>query len=256
MDMLPVWDFSLPEFDQLQAESEFMWNPAPDAVGAQVPTRAAARSGAPGPRMARPMASGNMAYGNGLQWPDGPYWERGFAAVPPGRAPAGPGAAPGPGRQDSLLPTPSPAENSSEDKDNNALDLQQRQGTGSSDSVERSKAVNRESQRRFRLRQKVQLCFLHPSAVLQKEPCTPQTGTHTSNYVLQARSQAVEAQLASTTAELKELKSRQHQLEVRNMLLEKVSQLNKNDGPQVSEVWSPCRYAPLSVRQQLPALHL
>ena len=45
---------------------------------------------------------------------------------------------------------------------------------------------------------------------------------------MQARSQAVEAQLASTTAELRELKSRQQQLEVRNMLLEKVSQLNKN----------------------------
>lgn len=38
------------------------------------------------------------------------------------------------------------------------------------------------------------------------------------------------------------------------MLLEKVSQLNKNDAPQVSEVWSHCRHAPLSVRQQLPAL--
>ena len=64
--------------------------------------------------------------------------------------------------------------------------------------------------------------------------------------MIQARSQAVEAQLASTTAELKELKARQHQLEVRNMLLEKVSQLNKSDAPQVSEVRSYCTRAPFS----------
>lgn len=70
------------------------------------------------------------------------------------------------------------------------------QNARSSDSSEKAKAINRESQRRFRLRQK-------------------------------ARSQAVEHQLASTTAELRELKQRQQQLEVRNMLLEKVSQINK-----------------------------
>lgn len=55
------------------------------------------------------------------------------------------------------------------------------------DSSEKAKAINRESQRRFRLRQK-------------------------------ARSQAVEHQLASTTAELRELKQRQHQLEVQHLL--------------------------------------
>ena len=55
------------------------------------------------------------------------------------------------------------------------------------DSSEKAKAINRESQRRFRLRQK-------------------------------ARSQAVEHQLASTTAELRELKQRQHQLEVQGLL--------------------------------------
>ena len=58
--------------------------------------------------------------------------------------------------------------------------------------------------------------------------------------MVQARSQAVEAQLASTTAELRELKSRQHQLEVRNMLLEKVSQLNKSTDPQSSCEVSKC----------------
>ena len=68
----------------------------------------------------------------------------------------------------------------------------------------------------------------------------PQFGTQTYKCMIQARSQAVEAQLASTTAELRELKARQHQLEVRNMLLEKVSQLNKSDAPQVSEVRSLC----------------
>lgn len=75
----------------------------------------------------------------------------------------------------------------------------------------------------------------------------PQLGIQTHKYMVQARSQAVEAQLASTTTELKELKARQHQLEVRNMLLEKVSQLNKSDVPQVCEVRSLCESAPLSV---------
>ncbi len=60
------------------------------------------------------------------------------------------------------------------------------------------------------------------------------------SVLVQARSQAVEAQLASTTAELRELKSRQHQLEVRNMLLEKVSQLNKSTDPQSSSEVSRC----------------
>lgn len=84
------------------------------------------------------------------------------------------------------------------------------QNARSSDSSEKAKAINRESQRRFRLRQK-------------------------------ARSQAVEHQLASTTAELRELKQRQHQLEVRNMLLEKVSQINKkNSTSQGSTEASSC----------------
>lgn len=74
----------------------------------------------------------------------------------------------------------------------------------------------------------------------------PHIGFQTHECVVQARSQAVEAQLASTTAELKELKARQHQLEVRNMLLEKVSQLNKSDAPQVSEVRSLCKRAHVS----------
>ena len=49
----------------------------------------------------------------------------------------------------------------------------------------------------------------------------------TSCYpVCQARSHDVEAQLAATTAELQELRSRQQQLEARNSLLEKISYLS------------------------------
>lgn len=158
MDMLPVWDF--PEFDQLQAEqAEIMWNPEPDLALVQVPSGAAGLVGAPGPAISQNMASENRT---GLH--DESLWERDFAGMPQGR---GPGrsllqvheppeslaAAPGPNTQDSLLPTPSPADHAAEDND--PLELQQRQRTGSSDSTERSKAVNRESQRRFRLRQKV-----------------------------------------------------------------------------------------------------
>ena len=169
MDMPPVWDFS-PEFDQLQA-AEFMWNPEPDL--AAVPTGAAGLAGAPGLTVSQHLASES-----GTVLHDEAFWERDCAAVPQGRGPrrsllqieeppANLVAAPGPIRQDSLLPTPSPADNAAEDNDNNPLELQQWQRTGSSDSTERSKAVNRESQRRFRLRQKVYLCLLHLSAVLQ-----------------------------------------------------------------------------------------
>ena len=165
MDMLPVWDFS-PEFDQLQA-AEFMWNPEPDQAAVQVPTGAGGLAGAPGPTVSQHMVSES-----GTVLHDEAFWERDFAAVPQGRGPgrtllqveeppASLVAAPGPSRQDSLLPTPSPADNAAEDNDNNPMELQQRQRTGSSDSTERSKAVNRESQRRFRLRQKVHLCLLH-----------------------------------------------------------------------------------------------
>ena len=159
-----MWD--LTEFDQLPA-AEFLWNSEPDLAAVQVPTGAAGLVGAPGPGVSQNMTSENNES----------FLERDFAAMPQGRGPgrrlldlqeppANLGAALDPNRQDSLLPTPSPADNIAEDIDNSALELQQRQRTGSSDSTERSKAVNRESQRRFRLRQKVQLCLLHLSAIL------------------------------------------------------------------------------------------
>ncbi len=46
-------------------------------------------------------------------------------------------------------------------------------------------------------------------------------------WLLQERTETVEAQLAETTAQLHELKLRQRQLEARNNLLEKVAALNK-----------------------------
>lgn len=46
-------------------------------------------------------------------------------------------------------------------------------------------------------------------------------------YAMQARAKAVEAQLVSATTELQELKERHQKLEARHLLLEKVSQINK-----------------------------
>ena len=149
-----MWDFSS-EFDQLPA-AEFMWNPEADLAADQVSTGAAGLVAVLGPSVSQ-----NMASENGTVLHKESFWERDFVAMPQMR---GPGRrllqveeppASLVNRQDSLLPTPSPADNAAEDNDNSALQLQQRQRTGSSDSTERSKAVNRESQRRFRLRQKV-----------------------------------------------------------------------------------------------------
>lgn len=155
--MLPVWDFSLPEFDLLQAEqAELLWKPDPD-VADVVAT-------APGPaavQVATPTVFRN-SFGSTTAPPrDGSFQERSFAAMPQSRSNAVPGQAPVPSRQDSLLPTPSPAE----DFDNSAVELHQRQRTGSLDTTERSKAVNRESQRRFRLRQKVLLSAFYKDKI-------------------------------------------------------------------------------------------
>lgn len=68
-------------------------------------------------------------------------------------------------------------------------------------SESRKLEVNREAQRRFRMRQK-------------------------------ARSRSIETQLAEATAEVRELKVKQGQLEARNQLLEKVALLNKGSGTQ------------------------
>ncbi|DBB14882.1 TPA: hypothetical protein ACH3X3_004483 [Trebouxia sp. C0006] len=196
--MLPVWDFSVPELEQLQAEqAELSWNPLPDVTDADIQATIGLPSLPSSSALAMPDGGGVSTTRSSGQREDD-SWEPSSSAQQAkvtNRRQAAINAA----RQDSF-PTPSPADNYVQD---DMEEPSQRQRTGSSDNSERSKAVNRESQRRFRLRQK-------------------------------ARSQAVEAQLASTTAELRELKSRQHQLEVRNMLLEKVSQLNKSTDPQSS----------------------
>ncbi|KAL0026306.1 hypothetical protein WJX77_010045 [Trebouxia sp. C0004] len=59
----------------------------------------------------------------------------------------------------------------------------------------------------------------------------------------QVQSESILGQLSVTTAELRELKSRQQQLEARNMLLEKVAELNTvqqsgNWGVRLQRMWS------------------
>lgn len=152
--MLPVWDFSLPEFDQLQDQTELLWKLEPEMADVMTTAPAQAPVQVAGPNVFR---SSFGFSGNTTQLRDEPSWERSFAAMSQNRNHALSGQAHGPSTQDSLLPTPCPGDTAVEDAANAPLELQQRQRTGSSDSTERSKAVNRESQRRFRLRQKVQL---------------------------------------------------------------------------------------------------
>ena len=58
----------------------------------------------------------------------------------------------------------------------------------------------------------------------------------------QARSKSIETQLAEATAQVRELKVKQGQLEARNQLLEKVAMLNKGSGTESAHslLWKVC----------------
>ena len=111
-------------------------------------------------------------------------------------------------------------------------------------SSEQKQANARESQKRFRMRQKV-FCQFVCLAVLPA--CLGRSLSNVITYISctalhmaalpplltllllpQARSQAIEAQLASTVAELCNLRVRQQHLESRNQLLEKCSSLTSS----------------------------
>ena len=152
--MLPVWDFSVPELEQLQAEqAELIWSPLPDVTDIQATI---GLSSLPS-RSALPMPDGGGLSTRSSGQREDASWEPGSSAQQAkviNRREASLNTA----RQDSF-PTPSPADNYAQD---DIEEPSQRQRTGSSDNSERSKAVNRESQRRFRLRQKVSrmCCFV------------------------------------------------------------------------------------------------
>ena len=159
--MLPVWDFSLPEFEQLQAEqAEFIWNPLVDVPDTEVPSAAALPAKMTQASVSLTMLDTLTTSDKSSQSRKESLWERDLATMPQVTAHASSGKAGDPGRQDSLLPSPSPEDHTVEDFDDKADEAQQRQRTNSSDTTERSKAVNRESQRRFRLRQKASLVAL------------------------------------------------------------------------------------------------
>lgn len=122
---------------------------------------------------------------------------------------------------------------------------------------EQKQANARESQKRFRMRQKV-ICQFACLAVLPAclgrslsiITCISCTALHNAALpplvtllpLPQARSQAIEAQLASTVAELCNLRVRQQHLESRNQLLEKCSSLtSRQSSDQVSEL----RFSPV-----------
>ena len=60
--------------------------------------------------------------------------------------------------------------------------------------------------------------------------------------LLQARSRSIETQLAEATTQLRDLRTKQSQLEARNQLLEKVALLNKTVGATTdrSLLWQVC----------------
>ena len=118
--------------------------------------------------------------------------------------------------------------------------------------AEQKQANARESQKRFRLRQKVLLTSQNARkyALPDAHELRCMQGLDRSSGVLiqhllckqtyctlQARSQAIEAQLAGTVAELCKLRVRQQQLESRNLVLEKCSRLNhRQHEDQLTEV--------------------
>ena len=148
--MLPVWDFSVPELEQLQAEqAELIWNPLPDVTDADIQATIGLPSLPSSSALPMPDGGGlSTTRSSGQREEDS--WEPSSSAQQ-AKVTSRRQAALNTARQDSL-PTPSPADKYVQD---DIEEPSQRQRTGSSDNSERSKAVNRESQRRFRLRQKV-----------------------------------------------------------------------------------------------------
>ena len=145
--MLPVWDFSIPDLEQLQAEqAELIWNPQPDDTDADLQVS-----------LGLPNLSSQAALPSGLSTlttfgrPENTSFRNSALEEKVDNTKQASQSA---ARQESY-PTPSPADHSARDEDEEPGQPSQRQRTGSSDNSERNKAVNRESQRRFRLRQKV-----------------------------------------------------------------------------------------------------
>ncbi len=107
---------------------------------------------------------------------------------------------------------------------------------------ERRQESNRQAQKRWRSRQKV-LLGLQTSALTlkcQRAKCTHHncvSNTQQMHSDCQGRAQAVEARLAATTAELQRLKTQQQKLQATNLLLEKMSQLDRrNSNPPAAVV--------------------
>ena len=89
---------------------------------------------------------------------------------------------------------------------------------------------------RSQSQQKKNTCILRRSTGCIADSASREWGLKRHCLLLQARSQAIEAQLASTVAELCKLRVRQQQLESRNLLLEKCSRLTKQNEDHLSAV--------------------
>ena len=197
---LPVFDFSMPGSAQMNS-AEYAWNMPPKISELEFNEALGLSNLATNPVSTQSsfdawsLPSFEGAHQNSLAhfealWqpgrPIGPSLSR-----PEVQAPAQPLPLANLGDTPSLAPIDSGSQDASNPDSGGSKrpgsPMQNARSCERADSSEKAKAINRESQRRFRLRQK-------------------------------ARSQAVEHQLASTTAELRELKQRQHQLEVQHLL--------------------------------------
>ena len=153
--VMPVWDFSVPELEQLQAEqAEFLWNPLSETPEAEI-AATMRLSSLPLQSALPPNSLDVPATRTDVQTrrvPAEPSWSRPSAEAPSGDRSAF-ARQQSMSKQDHSLPTQAPSEAPTGQED--SQNASQRQRAHSSDNSERSKAVNRESQRRFRLRQKV-----------------------------------------------------------------------------------------------------
>lgn len=95
---------------------------------------------------------------------------------------------------------------------------------------ERKLAMSREVQKRFRQRQKVSKMSQKREKLITRYVKCWLHCVHT----IQARKASIEAELDATKAELQELRFRQQQLESRNVLLERVAEINNADTDMLS----------------------
>ena len=154
--MMPVWDFSAPDFDQLQADQpELIWNPLPD-VSDDLQAALGLSPIVPGSLLPCSQSANSDVQTEISECLPGDGHKREHSTALPQRDKVNVRRRPAAltiTRHDNASPNIGSPDTSSPHEQ--VQEATQRQRVASLDNSERSKAVNRESQRRFRLRQKV-----------------------------------------------------------------------------------------------------